>query len=154
MSTTLAAVPARSTEQRLQALDRANAIRTYRAQLKLELKAGRADVLTVLASGDELLATMKIFDLLLAAPKIGRVKADAILRRTRISPSKTVGGLTERQRTELVAALRHGLARPTLFEAPRPPRADRRHCTRCRVWLRQPSDDGLCGFCADEATAA
>ena len=40
--------------------------------------------------------------MLLAVPKYGRVKVDKILRQCKISPSKTVGGLSERQRNELV----------------------------------------------------
>ena len=44
--------------------------------------------------------------MLLAVPKYGRVKVDKILRQCKISPSKTVGGLSERQRNELVGLLR------------------------------------------------
>ena len=45
-------------------------------------------------------------DMLLAVPKYGRVKTNRILNQCRISPSKTIGGLSERQRTELVSLLR------------------------------------------------
>ena len=54
----------------------------------------------------EYLLTAKVFDLLLAVPKYGRVKANRILTHCRISPSKTIGGLSERQRNELVSYLR------------------------------------------------
>jgi hypothetical protein len=47
-----------------------------------------------------------VFDLLLAVPKYGRVKVNKILSQCRISPSKTLGGLSERQRRELVALMR------------------------------------------------
>ena len=57
-------------------------------------------------SPPEYLETAKVFDMLLATPKFGRVKANKILQQCRISPSKTVGGLSERQRTELVELLR------------------------------------------------
>ena len=50
--------------------------------------------------------TAKVFDMLLAVPKYGRVKTNRILNQCRISPSKTIGGLSERQRTELVSLLR------------------------------------------------
>jgi hypothetical protein len=43
---------------------------------------------------------------LLAVPKYGRVKVNRILTQCRISPSKTVGGLSERQRNELISFLR------------------------------------------------
>ena len=54
----------------------------------------------------EYLQTAKVFDLLLAVPKYGRVKVNRILTHCRISPSKTIGGLSERQRNELVSYLR------------------------------------------------
>ena len=48
----------------------------------------------------------KTFDMILAVPKYGRVKANKILTQCRISPSKTIGGLSARQRGELVQYLR------------------------------------------------
>jgi hypothetical protein len=50
--------------------------------------------------------TAKVIDMLMAVPKYGRVKTNRILNQCRISPSKTIGGLSERQRAELVAQLR------------------------------------------------
>ena len=44
--------------------------------------------------------------MLLAVPKYGRVKVNKILAHYRIAPSKTIGGLSERQRSELVSLLR------------------------------------------------
>jgi hypothetical protein len=41
----------------------------------------------------------------LAVPKMGRVKVDKLLRTCKISPSKTIGGLSERQRNEIVYML-------------------------------------------------
>lgn len=98
--------PERSLVQRMDALQRANAIRTQRAQLKRDLKAGRRNIHKLLLDPPEWLATAKVFDMLLAVPKYGRVKVNKILGQCRISPSKTIGGLSERQRTELVALLR------------------------------------------------
>jgi hypothetical protein len=46
------------------------------------------------------LETAKVFDMLLAVPKVGSVKATKILHSCRVSPSKTFGGLSERQRAE------------------------------------------------------
>src|SRR5213593_2468137 len=101
------AAPERSLVQRMEALQRANEIRTRRAQLKRDLKAGRQPIHELLLAPPEYLETAKVFDLLLAVPKYGRVKVNKILAQCRISPSKTVGGLSERQRRELVAFLRH-----------------------------------------------
>jgi DNA-binding MarR family transcriptional regulator len=106
MSSLESAAPARSLEQRMSALDRANEIRLARADLKRDLKAKRKSVVAVIQSPPEYVLSMKAHDLLIATPKIGRVKSGAALSRCRISPSKTVGGLTERQRRELVSVLR------------------------------------------------
>jgi hypothetical protein len=90
----------------MEALQRANAIRTQRAALKKDLAASRASIERLLGDPPEWLETAKVFDMLLAVPKYGRVKANKVLTQCRISPSKTFGGLSERQRTELVALLR------------------------------------------------
>ena len=90
----------------MDALKRANEIRTRRANLKRDLKAGRAHIQALLLDPPEYLQTAKVFDLLLAVPKYGRVKVNRILTQCRISPSKTIGGLSERQRNELVSYLR------------------------------------------------
>ncbi len=96
----------RSHVQRMDALARANEIRSQRAHLKRELKAGRVAISDLLAQPPSCISTAKVFDLLLAVPRYGRVKVNKVLAHCRISPSKTVGGLSERQRTELVTMLR------------------------------------------------
>ena len=101
-----AQAPARSLDQRMEALRRANAVRMQRAQLKRDLRNGSSGIADVLESPPEYLLTAKVFDILLAVPRCGRVKATRMLTQCRISPSKTVGGLSERQRGELVDSLR------------------------------------------------
>ncbi len=46
--------------------------------------------------------TARVRDLLLVLPKIGSVRAARILAHCRIAHSKTLAGLTERQRGELI----------------------------------------------------
>jgi hypothetical protein len=46
-----------------------------------------------------------VFDMLLALPKYGSAKAAKLLHGCRVSPSKTFGGLSERQRMELAGRL-------------------------------------------------
>src|SRR6202048_1941917 len=104
--TKVIAAPERSLVQRMEALQRANSIRSRRAQLKRDLKAGRQRIHELLLEPPEYVETAKVFDLLLAVPKYGRVKVNKILTQCRISPSKTVGGLSQRQRTEPVAVMR------------------------------------------------
>jgi hypothetical protein len=97
--------PDRTTVQRLVALEHANDVRHRRAIAKRDLRAGRVNVVDYITAPPEWMETMKIVDLLLAAPKIGRVKANQLLWRCRISPSKTVGGISDRQRGEIIQAL-------------------------------------------------
>lgn len=97
--------PDRSLAQRAEALQRANDIRTRRAQLKRDLKAGREDFVELLLEPPEYIRTAKVFDLLLACPKWGRVKVNKLLGTCKVSPSKTVGGLSERQRRELAECI-------------------------------------------------
>ena len=99
---TQAQAPARSLDQRMEALKRANDIRVKRAQLKKDLKDGRASIERILLDPPEYVSTAKVFDMLMAVPKFGRVKAARFLNQCRISQSKTVGGLSERQRAELI----------------------------------------------------
>ena len=86
----------------MEALKRANDIRVRRAQLKKDLKLGRVSIDDVLRDPPDYISTAKVYDILMAVPKFGRVKATRYLNQARISQSKTVGGLSERQRTELI----------------------------------------------------
>lgn len=87
-------------------LNHANEIRSERAVLKRDLKAGRKQVHNFILEPPDYLQTMKLFDLLFACPKYGRVKVSKILQECKISPSKTLGGLSTRQRAEVVSMLR------------------------------------------------
>src|SRR5207237_10461837 len=92
----------RSLDQRSEALKRANDIRVKRAQLKKDLKSGDASIEQILRDPPEFVSTAKVFDMLMAVPKFGRVKAARLLNQCRISQSKTVGGLSDRQRQERI----------------------------------------------------
>src|SRR6059058_2596756 len=85
------AAPERSLTQRMEALKRANEIRTRRARLKRDLKAGRTQIHALLLDPPEYMLTAKVFDLLLAVPKYGRIKVNRSLSHGEISPSKTIG---------------------------------------------------------------
>jgi hypothetical protein len=88
------------------ALDRANDVRVRRANYKKDLKHGRAYIVDALLEPPWYIETAKVFDILVAAPKYGRVKANKVLIDCRISPSKTIGGLSPRQRAELASRIR------------------------------------------------
>lgn len=93
-------------EQRMLALAKGNAIRSRRAELKRDVKHGRENLVPLLEDPPEWLLSAKVFDLLLAYPKMGRVKAQKLLRGLAVSPSRSVRSLTARQRLEIAAALR------------------------------------------------
>ncbi|HEV2753404.1 MAG TPA: integration host factor, actinobacterial type [Solirubrobacteraceae bacterium] len=98
------AAPERSPVQRDEALKQANRVRTKRARLKKDLKkAGVASFYPLLDNPPDYLKTAKVYDILMAVPKYGRVKVHKALTVCRISPSKTFGGLSPRQRDELIS---------------------------------------------------
>lgn len=97
--------PERSLQQRLDALLVANDIRFRRAQLKRDLKAGRQHGLQVIARPPEYVETMKVLDVLLAMPAIGPTKAHRVMRRCEMAMSKTLGGISTRQRRALIHAI-------------------------------------------------
>lgn len=106
MGATLAPLtPDRSAEQRLVALQRANDVRSYRARLKRDLKAGHRDFLALMMNPPEYLLTAKVYDLLMEVPKYGRVRVNKVFSRAEISPSKTFGGISQRQRLKLKAEM-------------------------------------------------
>jgi hypothetical protein len=86
-------------------LSRANHVRSVRAKLKRDLRAGKVRLEQILATPADYLASAEVFDLLVAVPKIGPVKAGRLLTVARINPCKTVGELSERQRTRLIDLL-------------------------------------------------
>jgi len=100
-----AVTPARSAAQRLEALRRANEIRLGRAQLKKNLATSSVRISDILLTPPECARTQKVDDLLLALPKYGPVRVARLLAHCRISPSKTVAGLSDRQRQELISRL-------------------------------------------------
>jgi hypothetical protein len=90
----------------MDALRRANEIRSQRAELKKRLKSGELAVQDLIADPPDYVLTAKVFDMIVAAPKYGKVKATRLLNQCRISQGKTLGGLSDRQRAELVELLR------------------------------------------------
>lgn len=100
-----AAAPDRSPSQRMAALQLANEVRSERARIKRDMKAGRRQFQSLLLDPPPSVETAKVVDLMLSMPRYGRVKVSKVLHQCRISPSKTVAGLSERQRHELIAAL-------------------------------------------------
>lgn len=97
--------PDRTLEQRRAALDLANAVRIERAAVKREVRAGSRWVVDLILDPPPSLYSMKVRKLLLSVRRVGPVKADKLLRAAGVAPSKTLAGLSERQRHVLASAL-------------------------------------------------
>ena len=97
------ALPPLTPEQRAAALEKAAAARRARADLKVRLKSSGTSLADVLASGetDEAIGKMKVEALLEALPGVGKVRAQRIMERLEISPSRRVRGLGAKQRDAL-----------------------------------------------------
>jgi len=109
--------PERSIAQRRAALLYANEVRSFRAALKVKIAAAEIDADTVLVSRDPRLDSMRVEGLVLAVPGMGRVKCNMLFRKLGISPSKTVAGISPRQRGQLLVALRSHRSRSNLYAA-------------------------------------
>jgi hypothetical protein len=98
------ALPQLTDEQRAAALDRAAHARRARFELKGRLKRGDTTLPQVLqdAATDDLIAKMRVSELLTALPKIGKVKAQEIMTELDIAPTRRLRGLGDRQRQALL----------------------------------------------------
>jgi len=98
------ALPPLTPEQRAAALEKAAAARRARAALKVRLKSSGTSLDEVLADGetDEVIGKMKVVAVLEAMPGVGKVRAQKIMERLEISPSRRVRGLGVKQREALV----------------------------------------------------
>lgn len=105
--------------QRERALRRANAIRSYRAKVKVDVAEARRDADEVLVCGDPRLDGLKIEELLRVVPGLGRRGVRLLLGRGLISPSMPISELTTRQRGFLLTALRSHRRRSLVYERKR-----------------------------------
>jgi len=98
------ALPSLTPEQRSAALEKAAAARRARAELKVRLKSNGARLDDVLADGDTdaVIGKMRVIAVLEAMPGVGKVRAQRIMERLEISPSRRVRGLGVKQREALV----------------------------------------------------
>jgi hypothetical protein len=91
--------------QRLQALERANEIRLARAALKRRIAIGEASVAWVLLSSPQEAESWSVSELLMSQRRWGNERCRKFLKRNEIYERKTVGSLTDRQRTLLATQL-------------------------------------------------
>src|SRR3954452_24442264 len=101
----IATAPKVSAPQHLEALARANAVRLARAELKRNLAEGAVQAADVFVDCPWEAASMNVADVLLSQRRWGSHRCRKFLFGLRISETKTVGALTERQRREVAARL-------------------------------------------------
>ena len=91
--------------QHLQALQRANRVRLARAELKRRIADGEVTAAEVILTSPWEASSMAIGDVLMSQRRWGGTRCRKFLAMFRISETKTVGSLTERQRHALAAQL-------------------------------------------------
>ena len=95
-------------DQKMVALSEANRIRAARATIKrrwkrIDPRAARREMCEWIQSPPPDLVTWRVETALMALPYVGRVKVRRWLLESGVPLSKTLGGMSERQRAELVA---------------------------------------------------
>lgn len=91
---------------RLRALEMANEVRSRRARLYESARRGQSDLRAVILRPEPWIERAPVERVLRAVPGVGRARAAEILRRTKVSPTRALGELTERQRRQIVEVLR------------------------------------------------
>ena len=102
MSETATMTPA---PQRLRALERANAVRLARAELKRRIAEGEASAADVIMDPPDEALSWAIGELLMSQRRWGSTKCRKFLSRYHITETKTIGALTDRQRRLLADQL-------------------------------------------------
>ncbi|MEN3357318.1 MAG: hypothetical protein V7637_1300 [Mycobacteriales bacterium] len=96
-------LPPLTPEQRAAALEKAAAARKARAEIKERLKRGGASISEVLSAGetDDVIGKMRVSAVLESMPSVGKARAQRIMERLEISPTRRVRGLGAKQRSAL-----------------------------------------------------
>ncbi|KQX75659.1 MULTISPECIES: integration host factor, actinobacterial type [Aeromicrobium] len=99
------ALPILTPDQRRAALQKAAAARQARADVKVRLKAAETTLAAVIdeSRSDEVVAKLRVVDLLQAMPGVGAVRAREIMQRIGIADSRRLRGLGAKQVEGLLA---------------------------------------------------
>lgn len=92
------ALPKLTLEEKRKALEKAQQMRSQRAAIREDLKAGRVTLRDVLAnSDDEVVGRMRVAYLLQSLPQVGKVTSRKIMDEIGIHENRRVQGLGKRQ---------------------------------------------------------
>ena len=97
------ALPQLSEEARKEALAKAAAARSARAELRRKVKSGELPIVQALEMKDDPVAgKIKVATLLESLPGYGKARVGALMEGLKIDPSRRVKGLGEIQRAALI----------------------------------------------------
>lgn len=100
------ALPHLTREEKLSALQKAQEMRSKRAELRARLKRGELTLKDVLEKADdEVIAKMRVSYLIQSLPQVGKVTSKRIMDEIGINENRRVQGLGKRQISELLKKL-------------------------------------------------
>lgn len=100
------ALPHLTQEEKMNALKKAQEMRSKRAEVRSKLKKGSLTLQEVLASGDdEVISRMRVTYLLQSLPQVGKVTSEKIMKEIGINENRRIQGLGTRQKDQLLKRL-------------------------------------------------
>lgn len=99
-------LPVLTPEEKLDALKKAQEMRSKRAAVRVKLKKGTLTLREILEStDDEVISRMRVTYLLQSLPQVGKVTSEKVMREIGINENRRVQGLGKRQKEELLERL-------------------------------------------------
>lgn len=99
-------LPKLSLEEKKAALKKAQRVRSARAKIRQDLKAGRKNIRQILENiDDDVIAKMRVAYLLESLPRIGKVRTRKIMNDIGIDETRRIQGLGVRQKQALIQRL-------------------------------------------------
>lgn len=99
-------LPKLSADEKRRALQKAQLMRSKRAELRMKLKSGSLSLQDVLNSkDDEVIAKMRVAYLIQSLPQVGKVTSKKIMEEIGINENRRVQGLGKRQINALLERL-------------------------------------------------
>lgn len=100
------ALPQLTAAEKQKALEKAQAMRSKRAELRIKLKSGSVSLQEVLNSvDDEVIAKMRVAYLIQSLPQVGKITSKKIMEEIGINENRRVRGLGKRQISALLERL-------------------------------------------------
>ena len=96
-------LPKLTLEEKKKALKKAQQVRSERAKIRQDLKAGRTGIREILEKVDnDVIAKMRVAYLLESLPRIGKVRTRKIMNEIGIDETRRIQGLGSRQKQALL----------------------------------------------------